>query len=298
VNQWISYLEKNLNYSSHTLIAYRKNVIDFIAFSLKNQKSECHLQDILNFPLEKFQNFLEFQRNNHNLTHRSLSRILSAIKNFYVYQEKYVGLVNERLKHFSIRYKNKAIPHPITQYDLDDILDYLKSESHIEEWVCYRNYVLCLLLYGCGLRISEALSLTLKDIETSQKSLRIIGKGNKQRLVPYLDIIREAFKNYLQACPHLLELNDYVFVGLRGKQLAARQFYQILINAHDELNIPYHFSAHSFRHSCASHLLNDGANLRCIQSLLGHKSLSSTEYYLKVDYHHLRDIIEKAHPRK
>ena len=177
-------------------------------------------------------------------------------------------------------------------------MDYLKTNSHSKNWVCLRNYALAVLLYGGGLRMSEALGLTLRDISTSQSYLVIKGKGNKIRHVPYMEIMRHAIMTYLAECPHNITGDDIIFRGIKGGILKTQIFYVTLVEAHHYLNIPYHFSPHSFRHSCASHLLNDGANLRAIQSLMGHKRLSATENYLKIDHNHLRRVIATAHPRK
>jgi integrase/recombinase XerC len=297
IAHWLQYLQKNLNYSEKTILAYRFNMHHFVKkISEKLQKSVTFSM-VIHLGLVDFRTYFEERKHDDLLTHRSLARNLSAIKSFFAYQERHTHLRNEELAHFTIYFKNRLLPKPIEQQDLQEILNYLQVHSHVQEWVRNRNYTLAILLYGCGVRISEALSLTINDIAYGQNYLKIFGKGNKVRHVPYMEIIRKAFETYLNHCPYQLSASDYVFVGVQGKKLNPRVFYEVLKQAYGYLNIPYPFSAHNFRHSCASHLLNNGANLRMIQSLMGHKTLSATENYLKVNHEHLRNVINKAHPR-
>jgi integrase/recombinase XerC len=298
IQKWLDYLTKNLNYSDKTIAVYRHNVTTFINFMNHKHQKSLTLSDIMALKLADFRDYLDFRKNTDLIIHRSLTRNLSAIKNFYGHQERYTGLRNEDLAHLTIRYKNRLLPKPIEQNDVFSILDYLKTNSDTEHWVCLRNYALGVLLYGTGLRISEALSLTFSDTTTHNTYLKIKGKGDKIRNTPYTENIRETIMAYINACPFPLADNTHIFIGVRGGTLDARVFYKVLQQAHHYLDIPYSFSAHSFRHSCASHLLNDGANLRTIQSLMGHKRLSATENYLKIDHNHLRSVIAKAHPRQ
>jgi len=298
IEKWLSYLQKNLNYSNKTIIAYGHNVRYFICIMNNKNKKSLSFKDILALTLKDFRYFLEHRKTQDLMTHRSLTRNLSALKSFYIYHERQTAICNEALMHLTINFKNRALPKPIEQQDLFDILDYLQTLSHPKDWVRVRNFALALLLYGCGLRISEALSLTMHDISTRSTNLRIAGKGGKIRFVPYLENIRQAIGSYLKHCPYHLSTEQEIFVGVQGKPLNSRVFYEVLKDAYCYLDIPYQFSAHNFRHSCASHLLNDGANLRMIQSLMGHKSLSATETYLKVDHQHLQNVIAKAHPRR
>jgi integrase/recombinase XerC len=298
IQKWLTYLIKNLNYSPKTTEAYRHDMLAFVTFMNQKYQQSLTLNDIMALKLGDFRDYLDYRKNTDLIIHRSLTRNLSAIKNFYAHQERHTGLRNEDLAHLTIRYKNRLLPKPIEHHDLFAILEYLQTNSDTEDWVRSRNYALGILLYGTGLRISEALSLTLGDILTTNAYLKIAGKGGKIRNTPYTEIIRDALMTYIQQCPLTLSDKDIIFIGVRGGALQPRVFYEVLKQAHHYLDIPYAFSAHSFRHSCASHLLNDGANLRTIQSLMGHKRLSATENYLKIDHNHLRNVIAKSHPRQ
>lgn len=297
VKKWLTYLEKNLHYSEKTVEAYRHDLLDFVQFMHKKREKSLKLLQLLAVKSSDFEAYLEYRKSDLEISHRSLNRNLSAIKNFYAYQERYTGLRNDDLAHLTLKSSNPKLPRAIDQKDLMDILDYLQTQSHPQEWIRKRNHALALLLYGGGLRISEALSLTFSDVTSRNSFLTIIGKGKKPRQIPYMEIVREAIGHYLKACPYNIQNDQPAFIGIQGKPLNDRVFYKTLQEAYHYLNIPYAFSAHSFRHSCASHLLNNGANLRNIQSLLGHKNLSSTENYLKVDHERLRKVIAKAHPR-
>ncbi|MFT6072994.1 MAG: integrase/recombinase XerC [Alphaproteobacteria bacterium] len=298
IQNWLIYLEKNLNYSDKTITAYAHNMRYFVQSMNQILDTSLTLSDIMALTLQNFRDYLDKRKNVDLITHRSLTRNLSAIKSFFAHQERYTGLRNEALAHLTISFKNRTLPKPIEQQDLFDILDYLKTHSHKSQWVRDRNYALGVLLYGCGVRISEALSLTVNDVSSNHTHLKIIGKGSKIRHVPYLQTIRDAIIAYLDLCPYDLNITECVFIGIKGKPLNSRVFYETLRQAHCYLDIPYQFSAHNFRHSCASHLLNDGANLRMIQSLMGHKKLSATENYLKINHAYLRQVIVNAHPHK
>lgn len=298
IDAWLDYLAKNLNYSNKTCIAYRHDMINFIRFIAQYKATSLRLKDILNLSLQTFEAFLEHRKRHDLMTHRSLVRNLSAIKSFFHYHERDTQQKNEALAHLNVRFKNRKLPKPIDQADIMDILDYMQYQSHHEDWVKKRNYALSLLLYGCGLRISEALSISQSHYSSTYQSLTIQGKGQKIRHLPLLTCVIKALEAYIKACPFRLGLNDALFRGVRGKPLAGYVFYKTLQEAYHYLDIPYHFSAHSFRHSCASHLLEQGADLRNIQSLMGHEKLSSTEHYLKVNSDHLRKIIAKSHPKR
>ncbi len=298
IQKWLTYLTKNRHYSDKTTEAYQHNMFNFVHFINQKKNFSITLNDIMALKRTDFMAYLDYRKYTDLITQRSMIRNLSAIKSFYHYQEQHTGLRNDDLAHLTVHYKNRLLPKPIEQSDLFAILNYLQNNSDTEKWVCLRNYALGMLLYGTGIRISEALSLTINDVSSNQSYLKITGKGNKIRSVPFTENIRDAIINYLNECPYHLDHKDNVFIGVRGKPLNPRVFYVILQQAYHFLNIPNSFSAHSFRHSCASHLLNDGANLRTIQSLMGHKKLSATENYLKIDHNHLRNVINKSHPRQ
>ena len=152
-----------------------------------------------------------------------------------------------------------------------------------------------ILLYGTGLRISEALNIT--TLESLGSNLKIKGKGNKDRIVPLLPFVQKALGEYRSICPYNLGNNDILFRSLRGKDLSSREARLLLEKMRFACDLPEYFTPHALRHSCASHMLSGGSDLRIIQDLLGHKSLTATEKYLSVNFDHLKKVFEKAHPR-
>jgi integrase/recombinase XerC len=165
-----------------------------------------------------------------------------------------------------------------------------------DPWVAARDSAVVTLLYGCGLRISEALSLTGADVPLPQV-MRITGKGGKERIVPVIDAAREAVASYLRLCPHPMEPNAPLFRGARGGPLNPRAIQKVMERSRMQLGLPATATPHAMRHSFATHLLTAGGDLRAIQELLGHASLSTTQAYTAVDTAHLMDVYNKAHPR-
>ena len=166
-------------------------------------------------------------------------------------------------------------------------------------WIAARDHAIAMLLYGAGLRISEALSLTLSDLATAENSLRILGKGSKERQVPLLSIVRKALESYISQSPfHGGKSGSFpLFIGLRGKKLQAAIFSRTVQRIRREMGLPDNLTPHALRHGFATHLLSQGAELRDIQELLGHVSLSTTQRYTHVDTSRLMDAYTAAHPK-
>jgi integrase/recombinase XerC len=165
-----------------------------------------------------------------------------------------------------------------------------------EVWIGARDLAILLLLYGAGLRVSEALSLTARDLPIGE-AIRVTGKRSKTRIVPIVPAVREAIGDYLGKCPHRIEGDGPLFVGARGGKLNADLVRRAVRAARTRLGLPHTLTPHALRHSFATHLLARGADLRSLQELLGHASLSSTQIYTKVDAAHLLDVYRHAHPR-
>ena len=175
----------------------------------------------------------------------------------------------------------------------------IQGSSEAETWVETRDSAVLLLLYGCGLRISEALGLNRKDapLDARRDTMTITGKGNKTRMVPILPVAREAISTYLDLCPYVLEDDDPLFVGVKGGRLNARNIQLLIQRLRGYLGLPESATPHALRHSFATHLLSAGGDLRAIQELLGHASLSTTQVYTEVDRAHLLRQYMGAHPR-
>jgi integrase/recombinase XerC len=224
----------------------------------------------------------------------STGRALSVLRGFYRFLARrklvenavVLGMKNPKLP--------KSVPKALTQAEASDAIDNI-GELSDEPWVAKRDAALLTLLYGCGLRLGEALSLTRRDqLAARAGRLTVTGKGRKQRIVPVLPIVAEALDDYVAACPHR---HDPLFLGVRGGPLNPRIVQNRLQRLRLLLGLPSSATPHALRHSFATHLLAGGGDLRAIQELLGHASLSTTQRYTDVDAAGLMAVYERAHPR-
>jgi integrase/recombinase XerC len=187
--------------------------------------------------------------------------------------------------------QDKTLPKALNTKDTTDILENIIHNKI--DWLGLRDYAILTLLYGAGLRISEAINLNINDF--NEKDYIIIkGKGNKERIVPVLPIIKDRINKYIEACPYNFKNGEALFVGKRGERISPRIIQRRLAQLREELKLPDIITPHALRHSFATHLLSQGVNLRSIQELLGHSSLSTTQRYTKIDEHHLRQEYDKA----
>ncbi len=306
-DKWASYLKDIKGHSKNTYRSYCFDVCDFLIFFKFYNGNSVSLSNVKDLNLQTFRAWLADLSENRKykniykkpLSARSRRRAISSIKNFF----KYSSLNNDLYK---VAYsevqllKNpkipRTLPKPIAEGDIELLIEELKKISK-KSWVQKRNIALLYLLYGCGLRINEALSIT-KNHLIDKNSLTILGKGNKERLVPVLDIVASSLENYLKEIPYDLPSDVSIFVGDRGNPLKASAFQRDLKNARVNLGLPKTATPHSLRHSFATHLLKNGGDLRIIQELLGHSSLSTTQIYTEVDDISLEKTYKEKNPSK
>ncbi|MGH6805752.1 MAG: tyrosine recombinase XerC, partial [Ensifer adhaerens] len=227
---------------------------------------------------------------------RTLGRGLAGLRSFLRYLER-SGLANAAGAAAVRSPKQpKSLPKPLTDREA---LNVVTTDAQLAEepWVAARNAAVLTLLYGCGLRISEALDLTPGDFAGTPSSLRITGKGGKTRIVPLMAVAREAVATYLKLCPYHAGANEPMFRGTRGAKLQPAIIQREMQKLRGALGLPDTATPHALRHSFATHLLAGGGDLRTIQELLGHASLSTTQVYTGVDSTRLLEIYDRAHPR-
>ena len=230
----------------------------------------------------------------YNFTAASNARALASVRNLYHYLAKNKVLNNEQVFELKNPKKKKAVPKALSESEaLEAIKGYSTPEQDL--WEEKRDKAVLMVIYGMGLRISEALALTYSDIKSAE-FIRVYGKGNKERLVPVIAEARNAVEEYVNALPYNIESKEPMFLGKRGKPLNPGVFQKHIRNLRRSLNLPESTTPHAFRHSYATHLLSGGADLRSIQELLGHASLSTTQVYTKVDTRRLLESYVKAHP--
>jgi integrase/recombinase XerC len=230
---------------------------------------------------------------------RSLSRTLSALRMFFRFLERRGLGKNDAVRAVALPKLPHSVPKPLTAPKARALVESADiAAPDAPEWITARDTAVLALLYGSGLRISEALSLARKDAPTRGRDmLRVTGKGDKTRVVPVLPIVREAVERYLELCPIELGSDDKLFVGVRGGPLSPRIIQLVIARTRGALGLPNTATPHALRHSFATHLLGAGADLRAIQELLGHASLSTTQGYTEVDRDHLLKTYARAHPR-
>ncbi|MCC8417156.1 MAG: tyrosine recombinase XerC [Rickettsia endosymbiont of Bryobia graminum] len=293
IEKWQQYLKLQHNCSEHTIVSYNNDLSNFLDFINQYTDKIVTVSIIKQVDIRMVRSWL-VKRQQANYVAASNSRGLSAIKNFYKYLEKVHDISCHGI--FSVKNPKKAkiLPKALSQEDSHISIEHIDDFAELE-WIELRNKALLVLIYATGLRISEALSITkihLQNIEF----IRIVGKGNKERLIPWVSVARELILKYLSKLPYDLDDKQPVFRGKMGKKLQAPVFNRELIKLRRFYGLPEHLSAHSFRHSFASHLLENGAEMRSIQELLGHKSLSTTQRYTKISLKHLETVYNNTHP--
>jgi len=227
----------------------------------------------------------------------STARALSVVRGFYRYLEREDLARNTAISGVRSPRLPRVLPRPMSAEQASALIDAV-GENKSAAWVAKRDTALLLLLYGCGLRIGEALGLNLSDIINAPgDSIRVLGKGGKERAVPVLPVVWQAVQDYIATCPHALEAGGPLFVGVRGKRLGARVIQAAVARLRSALDLSPSATPHALRHSFATHLLAGGGDLRTIQELLGHASLSTTQRYTEVDEASLMATYKAAHPR-
>jgi integrase/recombinase XerC len=226
---------------------------------------------------------------------RSLARKLSAVKSFYRWLSEREGFEPTAVLSTRSPKFQRKLPRPLSPEAASEMIETLDAQS-LTPWIAARDQAVVTLLYGCGLRISEALSLTGADLPLGP-ALRIIGKGGKERLVPVIEPARAAVAHYVRLCPYDISRNSPLFLGARGGALSPRLIQKVMEKTRAQLGLPATATPHAMRHSFATHLLNAGGDLRAIQELLGHASLSTTQAYTGVDTARLMEVYARAHPQ-
>jgi integrase/recombinase XerC len=295
---WLAYLTVERQLAANTAEAYARDLSQFLAFLAVHFNKLPDMKQLLGLKARDVRAFLAARRSE-EVGSRSLARTLSALRMFYKFLERRGYGKNDAIRSVALPKLPHSVPKPLTAPKATALVDGADiTAEDLPEWVIARDTAVLALLYGSGLRISEALSLKRRDAPVKGRDmLRVTGKGSKTRVVPVLPVVREAVEHYLELCPLKLGSDDPLFVGVRGKQLSPRIIQLRMARARVALGLPETATPHALRHSFATHLLGAGADLRAIQELLGHASLSTTQGYTEVDRAHLLKAYTNAHPR-
>jgi len=280
--------------SDNTLDAYRRDVGGFLSFMTEHKGEAQGIAPLTRISVTDMRAWMAFTRGR-DVGARSLARKLSAVKSFYRWLSEREGFDPTAVLSTRAPKFQRKLPRPLAPEAAQGLIDTLELQS-ATPWVAARDQAVVTLLYGCGLRISEALGLTGDDLPLGE-ALRITGKGGKERIVPVIAPARDAVAQYVRLCPFDLGPGTPLFRGVRGGALAPRAVQKVTEAARIQLGLPATATPHAMRHSFATHLLNAGGDLRAIQELLGHASLSTTQAYTAVDTSRLMEVYHRAHPK-
>lgn len=294
---WLEHLAHERRLSPRTLEAYGHIGRTWLAFLERHRGEPQSLSDLGTVSAAEVRAHLADRRSGDNgLSARSLSQTLSAIRTFHGFLDRRWGVPTPQMALVRGPRVKPSLPRPVSADQAKGLLAEPGQDPDAEPWEALRDAAVLSLLYGCGLRISEALSLKRADAPLAQ-TIRITGKGGKTRLVPVLPAVRQAVDRAVAAQPFPLEPSDALFRARRGGPLSARHVQATVQRLRGRLGLPTSATPHALRHSFATHLLGAGADLRSIQELLGHASLSTTQKYTAVDAAHLLGAYAAAHPR-
>ena len=293
---WLEHLANERRSSPRTIEAYGFAARRYIAFLEQHRGEAIGVRSLAEVTAGEVRAWLAHLRQGAKpLSPRSLSQALSAIRTFHRFLDRRLDAPNAAIALVRGPRVKPGAPRPVTEEQAIGMIAEPALDPDREDWEVARDQAVLTLLYGCGLRISEALSLKRSDAPAPE-SLRIIGKGSKTRLVPVLPAVREAIDAYLAQAPFVLDPDDALFRAKRGGPLSPRHVQATVQNLRGRLGLPASATPHALRHSFATHLLGAGADLRSIQELLGHASLSTTQRYTEVNAAALLSAYSKAHP--
>ncbi len=293
INLWQRDLGSVRRLAENTLEAYSRDLDQFLGFLSGHTGGPVTLTTLRDLRGADIRAFMA-QRRNDSLGSRSLARVLSALKSFFRFLEREGVVTTEALNIIRTPKLARSLPKALTVIEARSTIT---ATAELEErpWVAARDMAVLSLCYGAGLRISEALAVTSGDLEDT--ALRVTGKGGKIRLVPLIDNVRRSIDTYRDLCPFKLWPEEPLFRGIKGGVLSPRPIQLRVVQLRSALGLPPSATPHALRHSFATHLLSRGGDLRAIQELLGHASLSTTQIYTAVDTDRLLDSYRKAHPR-
>lgn len=292
---FLEHLSRERRMAAKTVESYGSDLSFFLAFLRVHMGGEPSLAMLADARARDIRAYLA-ERRREGLSDASVARILSSIKALYRWLDRAHGVGNAEVGYLQGPRRPQRLPRPVSIDAARDLISEAESEPDQEPWIGARDAAVLSLLYGAGLRISEALSLTGADLPAPER-LRIKGKGGKVRLVPLIPAVRDAINSYAEVCPWALTRDNPLFRGAKGGALNPRLIQGVMQKMRAYLGLPDTATPHALRHAFATHLLANGADLRAIQTLLGHASLSTTQVYTGIDATRLREVHAAAHPR-
>lgn len=295
VAQFIEYLVQTKKYSAHTAEAYELDLNDFAEFLVRYSGSN-DLASAAAADTVCFRAWMA-DRARQGLAAKSTARALSSVRGFYKYLMRHRNIKNDAIGLINAPRVPRNLSKAIEVSDVEDMRGAIRAVDGKDPWIAARDWALVLLIFGSGLRISEALALRNRDVVGRPETLCIIGKGNKERLVPMLPPVLDAIDRYIAVRPFSAAADDKLFRSVRGLPMSPRMAQKVIEKVRNYLQLPDYVTPHALRHTFATALLAGGADLRSLQELLGHSSLSTTQLYTKINMAEIMDAYEHAHPR-
>ena len=284
INDYINYLKIERQLSNNTIDSYKRDLEDFYKFTNKSYKFITK-DDVINY--------LGYLNN--KINPRSINRHIVSIKNYFKFLEKNNSIKSNPCDEITGLKTPKKLPKVLSEEDVNNLLD-----IELNDAFSYRNKAMLELMYSSGLRVSELLNLEVNNIDFNMNLVRVFGKGSKERIVPIDDIATKYLSEYISIYRNTLLKNkesDILFLNSRGDKLTRQGFFKILKTIAKEKGIKKELSPHTLRHSFATHLLNHGADLRSIQTMLGHENIETTQIYTHVSDNYIKENYDESHPR-
>jgi len=289
INSFLNYLDLEKKYSRHTLLAYKNDLKSFELFCFK----EYDRQEISSANYSLIRSWIVSLVNS-NISNRSINRKISSLKTFYKFLLKTNQVdANPLAKHQALKVSQK-VQVPFSEKEIFEVLDSEDEEMNFETT---RNKLMVELLYSTGMRRSELINLKISDLDLSNGVVKVLGKRNKERYLPLLESVRKSVNNYIPMRQAIESKEPFIFLTLKGKKTYDTLVYRTINNYFSKVSSKVKKSPHMIRHSFATHMLNEGADLNAIKELLGHSSLASTQIYTHSSLGKLKEVYNRAHPR-
>lgn len=289
INSFLNYLSLEKKYSNHTVTAYKKDVLSFQEFCLQTYDDE----NIVAINYSQIRSWI-VNLVNSNISNRSINRKLSALKSFYKFLQKTRLIdVNPMARHQALK-TSKKIQVPFSE---KEVLKALNDTTNDEGFEAVRDKLIVELFYATGIRRAELINIKIADVDFSNQNVKVLGKRNKERYIPLIKPVLKSIKKYCELRKEINEQNSYLFLTKKGEKLYDTLVYRIINNYFSCVSSKEKKSPHILRHSFATHLLNEGADLNAVKELLGHSSLASTQVYTHNSLGKLKEIYNQAHPR-
>ncbi len=292
INLWLKYLKNFRNLSQNTINSYASDLRQLIIFLNEYKGSTCELDNFQRLSKNEVRAWILNRKNAHECA-KTISRGISAVKSFIKFLIKDGKIKNSDILMMRSPKIEKSLPRPLSIGQINEILDSIPMIKQTD-WIIKRDKALLVMIYSVGLRVSEALSLNRADISVTSNSISVLGKGGKIRSVPLLDIVKSTIFDYLDACAY--SEATALFVNNSGGRLTPSAVQKLIKKSRKLLGFSGKVTVHALRHSCATHLMESSGDLRGIQELLGHASISSTQIYADVAKKYIAEMYDKCHP--